>query len=147
MSINSQDYTVEKNTGTQITELGEAVFNNYTDLSSVTIPASVTIIGTYTFYGCTNLTSIIIPASVTSIGSQAFVYCFNLTSVTIESDDIYREATSAGRGYVGDLLGNRTTVKVLTSIVETNDNDYLENTSYFTASQEGEYTVFTKVSA
>lgn len=44
------------------------------DLTSITIPDSVTSIGSGAFSDCTSLTSIIIPDSVTSIGSGAFSY-------------------------------------------------------------------------
>ena len=39
----------------------------------------------YKYSGCSNLTSVTIPNSVTSIGNSAFYYCSNLTSVTIPS--------------------------------------------------------------
>lgn len=52
------------------------------NITSVTIPNSVSSIGTYAFYGCTNLTSVTIPSSVTVIDSYAFRGT-GLTSVTI----------------------------------------------------------------
>ena len=66
--------------------------SNYSGLTSVTIPEtvtyegtiySVTSIGYSAFYGCTSLTSITIPNSVTSIGFGAFYGCTSLTSITI----------------------------------------------------------------
>ena len=84
---------------------------------------------------------------MTSIGDSAFSSCSNLTTVTIESDDIYIDATGTDYNHAGDLLRYATTVRVLTTIVDTCDNSYLENTSKFTTSDEsGKYTVFTKVS-
>ena len=53
------------------------------DLTTYTIPDSVTSIGDYTFDGCLDLTSITIPDSVTSIGNFAFYICISLTSITI----------------------------------------------------------------
>lgn len=53
------------------------------DLTSITIPGSVTEIGAWAFDSCKSLTSITIPDSVTRIGSNAFQSCKNLTSVTI----------------------------------------------------------------
>ena len=76
--------------------------NNYTGLTSITIPSSVTYYGTTysvtsignsAFSGCTSLTSITIPNSVTSIGSSAFFGCTGLTSITIPNS-----VTSIGDG-------------------------------------------------
>lgn len=56
---------------------------NFSNLTSVTIPNSVTKIGMSAFSGCNGLTSITIPASVAEIGWYAFSQCSYLTSVTI----------------------------------------------------------------
>ena len=53
------------------------------NLTSITIPNSVTSIGVHAFYNCTNLTSIILPNSVSSIGDEAFNGCTGLTTITI----------------------------------------------------------------
>ena len=53
------------------------------DITSITIPNSVTSFGEYAFSGCSGLTSITIPNSVTSIGECAFRGCTGLTSITI----------------------------------------------------------------
>ena len=53
------------------------------ELTSVTIPDSVTSIGEYAFAQSTGLTSINIPNSVTSIGRMAFYGCNGLISVQI----------------------------------------------------------------
>ena len=55
---------------------------------AVTIPSMlggkpVTSIGKGAFYGCTNMTSVSIPASVSKIGQSAFSRCSGLESVTI----------------------------------------------------------------
>lgn len=60
-------------------------FRNYSRLTSVTIPNSVTAIGYYAFGGCSGLTSITIPNSVTSIGGRAFNGCSGLTSVNFNA--------------------------------------------------------------
>ena len=65
-----------------VTSIGEGAFFWCTNLTSVTIPLSVTKILTDAF-NSTGLTSITIHSGVTNIGSGAFSSCENLTSVTI----------------------------------------------------------------
>lgn len=54
------------------------------EITSVSIPSSVTSIEGGSFWGCTNLTSITIPQSVTHIGPFAFCGCTSLSTVTFE---------------------------------------------------------------
>ena len=56
--------------GHPVTTIGQAAFAGY-DITSVTIPNSVTSIGDYAFFYCTSLTSVTHPNSFTSIGSLA----------------------------------------------------------------------------
>ena len=92
--------------GYPVTSIGDNAFDS-PNLTSVTIPGSITSIGDYAFYGCINLaslalpgsitnigigafnscwslTNVEIPASVTSIGNSAFIYCTNLTAITVD---------------------------------------------------------------
>ena len=62
---------------------GTGVFEDCTNLTSVTISDSVTDIGSKAFVGCTSLPNITIPNSVTYISTSAFEHCSSLTSVTI----------------------------------------------------------------
>ena len=66
-----------------VTNIGGSAFAYCESLTSITIPNSVTSIGTSTFYYCKNLTSVTIPDSVTSIELYAFLGCSNLTSINI----------------------------------------------------------------
>ena len=66
-----------------VTRIGARAFSEWKDLTSVTIPSSVTSIEDWAFCECRSLTSITIPSSVTSIGIWAFNDCISLTSVTI----------------------------------------------------------------
>ncbi len=64
----------------------EGCFQNCQALSSIIIPNSVTSIGDNFFTGCA-LTSIIIPNSVTSLGLSCFDFCTNLEYVELPIND------------------------------------------------------------
>lgn len=68
----------------KVTSIGEEAFE-FSDLTSVNLPNSITRIGKEAFYGCRNLTSIVIPNCVSIIGPYAFDECEALASITIPS--------------------------------------------------------------
>ena len=75
-----------------VTELYRT-FQGCTQLTSITIPNSVTSIGDYAFEECRGLTSITIPGSVASIGGGAFQSCWGLTSITVDGENkVYHSA-------------------------------------------------------
>ena len=75
----------DKIDGFPVTSIGIYAFYECTDLTSVTLPSSVSYIGDGAFYGCSGLTSVTIPSSLTSIGQETFSGCTGLTSVTLPS--------------------------------------------------------------
>jgi hypothetical protein len=64
------------------TSIGNVAFQGCTNLTSITIPDSVTSIGGGAFGSCTSLTSVTIGNSITSISSGAFSGCINLNEIT-----------------------------------------------------------------
>jgi Flp pilus assembly protein protease CpaA len=93
--------------GNAVTTIGISAFYD-NDLTSVTIPNSVTTIGGYAFSNNHAITSVTIGNSVTSIGASAF-YDNDLTSVTIPNS-----VTSIGEGaFMGNAL---TTVTIPNSV-------------------------------
>ncbi|WP_233906307.1 leucine-rich repeat domain-containing protein [Segatella copri] len=68
-----------------VVTLGAECFNACYNLSSVTIPSTVTVIGVRCFKECGSLTSIVIPSSVTSLGEGCFKNCSSLASIDIPS--------------------------------------------------------------
>ena len=71
-----------------VTSLGNSCFLQCSRLASITISSSVTSLGDKCFYECVGLTSITIPSSVTSLGESCFHGCSGLTSITIPSSVI-----------------------------------------------------------
>ena len=56
-------------------------FNDCTQLSSITIPESITTIGNWAFQSCSSLTTITLPNGVVTIAKEAFRNCSNLESI------------------------------------------------------------------
>ena len=67
----------------KVTEIGKWAFSDCSDLTSVTIPNTVTTIRHAAFFDCSGLSTITIPQSVTSIDNYSFNFCTGLTSVTV----------------------------------------------------------------
>ena len=72
--------------GLPVTSIRSFAFESCGNLTSITIPDSVTRILDYAFAFCSSLTSIIIADSITSIENGALSYCTSLNSVTFEGD-------------------------------------------------------------
>ena len=70
--------------GKTVTSIGKRAFD-YSAMTSVTIPDTITNIGSFAFTYCTALETINIPESVTAIGENAFATCKKLKSITIPS--------------------------------------------------------------
>ena len=68
--------------GLTVVSIGSSAFASLSNLTSVTIPNSVTNIGEMAFYACSDLTSVTIGTIVTSIGPEAFEADTDLTNVT-----------------------------------------------------------------
>jgi len=68
---------------TTVTRIGDFAFRFCYRLASVKIPDTVTRIGSYSFSDCISLTNVMIGNGVTSIGGLAFYNCRKLTRVTI----------------------------------------------------------------
>ncbi len=66
-----------------VTSIGDSAFSRCNSLASITIPNSVTSIGERAFLLCSSLLNITIPDSVTSIGNRTFQFCSSLTNVII----------------------------------------------------------------
>ena len=98
-----------------VTNIGNSAFYNCWRLTSVTIPASVTSIGESAFYGCSGLTSVTIPASVTSIGDSAFKGCQKLAD---------SEGFVVVRGVLYDYLGDKAVVTIPASVTSIGESAF-----------------------
>lgn len=64
-----------------VTSIGDNLFNNCPNLTSVTLAPGVTYIGKMAFCCCEGLTQLKLPATITRIEKEAFYGCSNLTTI------------------------------------------------------------------
>lgn len=69
-------------TSYKVTTIGESAFDN-ANVTSISLPATITTIEPYAFYECRLLSSITLPESIDSIGYYAFSDCNKLEKVNI----------------------------------------------------------------
>ena len=74
--------------GRLVTAIGPIAFQ-FTDVTSVVIPDSITSIEASAFSDCKNLQGIDIPSSVTYIGDYAFSGCKSIESITVPENVTY----------------------------------------------------------
>ena len=61
---------------------------NDKEITRIEIPSNVTTLGNYVFQGCSGFTSLTLPAGITSIGSDAFSNCSGLTSIYVYAEKV-----------------------------------------------------------
>lgn len=102
-----------------VTKIEGGVFHECSNLISVTIGNSVTTIGDTAFYGCSSLNSVTIPDSVITIGNFTFSHCTGLISVTIPNS-----VTTIGR-YAFESCESLVSVTIPDSISTINECVFL----------------------
>ncbi len=75
---NSSEYAV--------TTIEEKAFALSKDLTSVSLPSSLTSMGFGAFFGCSALKSLLLPSALTSVGAWAFSCCESLESIVMPDD-------------------------------------------------------------
>lgn len=100
-----------------VTYIGDFAFDD-TYITSLTIPNSVRHIGSNCFYNCCKLVSVTLPNSITSINPDTFTNCSSLKSVTIPSS-----VTSIGDGAFLQCTS-------LTSVTISNSVTYIGNIAF-----------------
>ena len=95
-----------------VIKINDRVFSGNTNLTSVTLPESLTTLGDRAFYTCKSLKTIKIPSGVTAIPDCCFNHCLSLESVTIPEG-----VTTIGDGaFVGCNLKELTLPSTVTMI-------------------------------
>ena len=71
-----------------VTNIGEGSFSGCSGITGINIPNAVTNISGYAFSVCTSLESITLPESLTQLGYYAFSHCPEITSINIGANVI-----------------------------------------------------------
>ena len=87
-----------------VTEIGTGAFNKCQNITSVSLPDTLTKIGNESFAFNTSLKSIVIPDSVTEIQTGAFLNCYQLKEITLSKNLVnVGESSLAGTAWYDDL--------------------------------------------
>jgi hypothetical protein len=100
---NSTVVVPKRISGLPVALIGASAFASMTNLTSVTLPDTVTTIYPSAFYNCSGLTNITLGNGLTTIGNYAFEYCSNLSNVTIP--DTFRSLGDLAFAYCASLTG------------------------------------------
>jgi uncharacterized protein YjdB len=96
-----------------VTSIPDAVFLEYTNLTSVSIGNGVKSIG-WAAFAKTGLYSVSIPSSVVSIKNEAFAVCKNLTDVSFENgNETLTLGTQTGAAYPGCVIFHDSPIETL----------------------------------
>lgn len=87
----------ERVDGYRVTYIGDHVFEDCSEITSVTLPDTIISIGYFAFKNCCTLETINLPDSLRSIGHSAFFGCQSLTGVTL-GDNLTEIGTYAFSG-------------------------------------------------
>lgn len=89
----------------QLTTIGGAVFNG-TNITNISLPASLKKIGFKAFIGCDKLASVILPNSLTDIYDSAFSGCSSLKELTIPAGvNLHTDSIPSSKICFGALSG------------------------------------------
>jgi len=69
--------------GLPVTQVAKRGFQDYANLTSISLPNTIAVIDTFAFFNCTSLASFTIPTSVETIYTNPFMKCTNLNSLTV----------------------------------------------------------------
>ena len=84
----------------KVTQIEWYAFAGCSEMTSITLPSTLTSIGQEAFQDCTGLTSITIPVAVDYVGNYPFSGCTNLKSVTWNA----KKCEEGWRGYFGSNI-------------------------------------------
>ena len=96
---NNEVVIPEEIDGQTVTMIGDYVFYQREELTSVVMPDTVTTIGEEAFYRCEDLRDIVLPVSLTTIGDRAFYDCDKLTLVVDRDSYAAQYAEESGLQY------------------------------------------------
>ena len=110
-----------------VTSINLQAFYKCTNLTSISIPNSVTIIGTLAFQGC-GLNSITIPSSVTSIGQNPFYECKHLETIKVDEGNYWFDSrnncNAIIKSYSNQLISGCKTTDIPEGIVSIGEHAF-----------------------